>query len=186
LSRYIDSDTVQSQSGLSRRVGGVSLGTLDAVMSGRRDERDWVEFVDDVIPVGEVLAWVGRRECGAIATFSGTVRDQSEGRPPIIAVEYSAYREHLGARLTAIAAASRDRWPDIGRLALIHRLGRLAVGEASVFIAVSAPHRSEAFDATRYLIDTVKTSAPIWKCEHWYGGSDWALGEHDVVDVEGA
>ncbi len=156
------------------------------MVSGRRDERDWVEFSDEVIPVAEVLAWVGQRECGAIATFSGTVREQSEGRPPIIAVEYNAYREHLGARLLAIAAAARHRWPEIGRLALIHRLGRVEVGETSVLIAVSAPHRAEAFDTTRYLIDTVKTSAPIWKCEHWSGGSDWALGEHDLVDIEGA
>lgn len=154
--------------------------------SARHDDGDWVEFVDEVIPVADVLAWVGHRDCGAIATFSGTVREHSEGRPPIVAVEYEAYREHLGGRLTAIARATRVRWPDLRRLALIHRLGRLEVGEASVFIAASAPHRKEAFDATRYLIDTVKASAPIWKCEHWEGGSDWALGEHDLVDVEGA
>lgn len=160
------------------------LGTLNGMRPERHDDRDWVDFTDDAIPVGEVLAWAERRECGAIATFSGTVREHSEGRPPIVAVEYDAYREHLGSRLGAIAGEARRRWIDLGRIALIHRLGRLEVGEASIFIAVSAPHRKEAFEAARYLIDTVKTSAPIWKCEFWEGGSDWARDDHDLVDVE--
>ncbi len=155
-------------------------------MNDEGGERDWVAFVEAVIPITDVLAWVGQRDCGAIATFAGTVRDHSDGRPQIIAVEYDGYREHLNARLVVIAAAARRRWPELGRIALIHRLGRLEVGEASVLIAVSSPHRKEAFDATRYLIDTVKRSAPIWKCEHWVGGSDWALGAHDLVEVEGA
>ncbi|MGA8295838.1 MAG: molybdenum cofactor biosynthesis protein MoaE [Acidimicrobiales bacterium] len=153
--------------------------------TGCHNDRDWVGFVDEVIPESDVFDWVGQRDCGAIATFSGTVRDHSEDRPPIVAVEYDAYREHLPTRLDAVAGAARKRWPDLGRVALIHRLGRLEVGESSVLIAVSAPHRKEAFEAARFLIDTVKTSAPIWKREHWEGGSDWVSDEHDLVDVEG-
>jgi molybdopterin synthase catalytic subunit len=154
------------------------------VITAPATDRDWVGFGDEVIPVGDVLAWVGSPECGAVTTFAGTVRERSDGRPPIVAVEYDAYREHLGTRLVAIVDAARRRWPELGRIALIHRLGRIVVGEASVFIAVSSPHRNEGFAATRFLIDTVKTSAPIWKCEHWQGGSDWALAEHDLVEIE--
>jgi molybdopterin synthase catalytic subunit len=146
---------------------------------------DWVGFVDAAIPIADVSAWIGRADCGAITTFAGTVRDHSEGRPPIIAVEYDGYREHLNSRLSAIVATCRRLWPEAGRIALIHRLGRIEVGEASVFVAVSSPHRKEAFEAARYLIDTVKRSAPIWKREHWVGGSDWSLAALDLVDLEG-
>jgi molybdopterin synthase catalytic subunit len=147
------------------------------------DDRDWVGFAEGPIPATEALAWANQPECGAISSFSGVVREFSEGRPPIIAVEYDAYREHLATRLEQVATAARKRWPEIGRLVLIHRLGKLAVGEASVFIAVSTPHRRESFDAARFIIDTVKTTAPIWKREFWVGGSDWAHTEHELLDV---
>jgi molybdopterin synthase catalytic subunit len=161
------------------------VSTLTEVTTAKADDLDWVGFGDETIPVSQVLAWIGSRDCGALTTFSGIVRENSEGRPPIVAVEYDAYREHLGSRLLAIVDAARRRWPDLGRIAVMHRLGRLVVGETSVFVAVASPHRNEAFEASRFLIDTVKTSAPIWKCEHWRGGSDWALSEHALVDVEG-
>lgn len=147
-------------------------------------DRDWVGFVEEPIPEGAALAWANQPECGAIATFSGVVREFSDGRPPIVAVEYDAYREHLAARLEQVAAGARKRWSEIARLALIHRLGKLEVGEASVFIAVSTPHRREAFDAARFIIDTVKTTAPIWKREYWDGGSDWAHAEHELLEIE--
>ena len=74
---------------------------------------------------------------------------------------------------------SARRWPNTGRVALLHRTGRLELGESSVIVAVSSPHRAEAFDAARYGIDTLKATAPIWKQETWAGGEDWALGAHD-------
>ena len=89
-------------------------------------------------------------------------------------------------RLAAIAAEARTRWPSLGRLALLHRTGLLGVGEASVLVAASAPHRAEAFDAARFCIDTLKATAPIWKRETWDGGEDWSACAHPVSQVPGS
>jgi molybdopterin synthase catalytic subunit len=111
------------------------------------------------------------------------VRDHAEGRPGVSELEYEAYEEEVVPRLVAIAAEARRRWPDLGRVAVLHRVGTLAVGETSVLIAASAPHRGEAFDAARFCIDTLKTTVPIWKRETWNGGTDWALCSHPVDEV---
>ena len=86
-------------------------------------------------------------------------------------------------RLAAIAAESRARVPEIGRVALLHRIGELDVTECSVVVAVSAPHRSEAFEAARFCIDALKATVPIWKRESWAGGAEWSVAAHDVVDA---
>ena len=78
-------------------------------------------------------------------------------------------------RLTDVATAARSRWPEIGRLALLHRVGRLEVGEVAVVVAASTPHRAEAFAAAQFCIDTLKHTVPIWKRETWEGGSDWSV-----------
>ena len=80
-------------------------------------------------------------------------------------------------------AEARRRWPDLERVALLHRVGDLTLSEPSVAVAVSSPHRDAAFDAARFCIDTLKEAAPIWKQEHWTAGSDWALGEHPIRPV---
>jgi molybdopterin synthase catalytic subunit len=85
--------------------------------------------------------------------------------------------------LSAIVAEARRQWPVLRRVAVLHRVGELAVGETSVLIVVSAPHRAEAFDAARYCIDTLKSTVPIWKRETWEGGSDWSLCSHPVDEV---
>jgi molybdopterin synthase catalytic subunit len=113
--------------------------------------------------------------CGGIVTFCGTVRDHSEGRPGVTSLEYEAYLEQVVPRLGQVAAAARTRWPEIGRLALLHRVGRLEIGEVSVVVVASTPHRSEAFAAAQFCIDTLKHTVPIWKRETWAGGSDWVL-----------
>jgi molybdopterin synthase catalytic subunit len=77
------------------------------------------------------------------------------------------------AKMREIAQAIRTRWPIVGRIALVHRIGRLEIGESSVMIAVSAPHRAEAFDACRFAIDTLKETVPIWKKEHFEDGEVW-------------
>ncbi len=142
---------------------------------------DWVAVTADPLPVAEVLAWAVQPSCGALVTFSGTVRDHSEGRGGIVALEYEAYLEHVVERLAAVAASARTRWAELGRVALLHRIGRLAIEETSVVVAVSAPHRSEAFDAARFCIDTLKRTVPIWKRELWDGGSAWARCTHELV-----
>ncbi len=85
--------------------------------------------------------------------------------------------------LAAIAEEARRRWATLGRLALLHRVGPLAIGETSVIVAASAPHRDEAFEAARFSIDTLKASVPIWKRETWAGGSAWGLDAKDLVEV---
>ena len=150
------------------------------------DQGDWIELSRDALAVGEVLAWVVQPGCGAIDVFCGTVRDHSEGRPGVIGLEYEAYEAMVVPRFTEIALEARRRWPEIGRLALLHRIGRLEVGEISVVIAVSTPHRAQAFEATRWCIDTLKGTVPIWKREVWQDGSDWGLDAHELTDVSDA
>ena len=144
---------------------------------------DWVALTADPLPVGDVTTWVVVPGCGASVTFSGTVRDHAEGRPGVTSIEYEAYAAQVEPRLAAIAAEARVRWPTLGRLALLHRTGPLGVGESSVVVAASAPHRGEAFEAARFLIDTLKATVPIWKKEAWEGGEDWGLDAKELRDV---
>jgi molybdopterin synthase catalytic subunit len=150
-------------------------------MASTPSEADWVAVTSGPLPVAEALTWVVDPGCGAVVSFCGTVRDHSEGRPNVIAVEYEAYTDYVEIRLADVAVAARSRWPGLGRLALLHRVGRLEVGEVSVVVVVSTPHRSEAFAAARFCIDELKESVPIWKHETWAGGSGWAECAHQVV-----
>jgi len=148
-------------------------------------ERDtWVGLTPEPLPVGEAAAWAVRADSGALVLFSGTARDHSDGRPGVSGLAYEAYEEHVGPRLEAIAGEARARWPGIGRVALLHKVGEVAIGESSVVVAVSAPHRGDAFAAARYCIDTLKATVPIWKRETWSGGEEWALDAHDIADVD--
>jgi len=147
------------------------------------DDDTWLALTKDELTAGPVHDWAVRRDCGAVALFSGTVRDHAEGRVDVVALEYEAYEEEVVPRLATIADAIRDRWSEIGRIALLHRIGRLGLGEVSVIVAVSAPHRGEAFAAARYGIDTIKSSVPIWKREIWSGGEDWGLGGNVIEDI---
>lgn len=143
---------------------------------------EWVALSADPLPLGPAAEWVVRPWCGASVTFSGTVRDYAEGRAGVSTLTYEAYASQVEPRLAAIAGEARDRWPDVGRLVLLHRTGPLAVGESSVVVAASAPHRGEAFAAARYLIDTLKATVPIWKKETWDGGEDWGLDAEVLPD----
>ena len=131
----------------------------------------------------QAATWVTRPDCGAVVVFGGTVRDHADGRPGVTELEYEAYSAQVEPRLTAIAGEARDRWPSVGRVALWHRTGVLAVTECSVVVAVSAEHRADAFDAARFCIDTLKTTVPIWKRERWTGGNDWGQDAHDIVEI---
>jgi molybdopterin synthase catalytic subunit len=146
---------------------------------------DWVGVNADPLPLHAAAAFVERPDCGAVVVFTGSVRDHSEGRTGVRSLDYEAYEEQVTPRLAAIAAEARARWPEVGRLVLLHRTGLLAVGEASVVVAASAPHREEAFEAARFCIDTLKATAPIWKRETWDGGEDWAACAHPVGEIPG-
>ena len=125
--------------------------------------------------------WCVRPDCGAVVLFSGTVRDHAEGRSGVAHLTYEAYEEHVVPRLEAIATEIRAQWPRTGRIALLHRVGRLELGESSVIVAVSAPHRAEAFEAARFGIDTLKETVPIWKQETWDGGVGEIVGAQGPV-----
>jgi len=144
---------------------------------------DWVGITADTLPTVAAASFVGRPDCGASVVFTGAVRDHSEGRPGVRSLDYEAYDEQVTPRLAAIAAEARARWPAIGRLVLLHRTGLLGVGEPSVVVAASAPHRGEAFEAARFCIDTLKATAPIWKREAWDGGDDWSACATPVDEV---
>lgn len=103
---------------------------------------------------------------GAVVVMSGMVRNQTDGKP-VIALEYQAYEPMAIEIFRQIAADIRQNWPDVNRVAIHHRIGRLGIGEISVLVAIGCPHRSEAFAACQYAIDTLKHNAPIWKKE-WY------------------
>lgn len=135
-------------------------------MSEHPDSGDtWIGFLRSPLPVDEAGAWVVRPDCGAVVVFSGTARDHSEGVEGVTRLDYEAYEEHVEASLSAVAGEARAKWPVVRRMVLLHRVGEVAVGESSVVVAVSAPHRQEAFEAARYCIDTLKETAPIWKRE---------------------
>ncbi|CAB4900205.1 unannotated protein [freshwater metagenome] len=141
----------------------------------------WVGITADTLPIAAAYEWAVRDDCGAVVLFSGTVRDHAEGRSGVQHLTYEAYDEQAPIKMHEIADQVRERWPDTGRVVLLHRTGRLEIGESSVIVVVSSPHRPEAFEAGRYAIDALKASVPIWKHEVWADGSDWGTGAHDVV-----
>lgn len=143
---------------------------------------DWLALAADPLPIGMAVDWVVRPDCGAVAAFCGTARDHAGGRSAVEELVYEAYGEQALARLAAVAGEVRARWPMTGRIALLHRTGTVRVGETAVVVAVSTPHRPEAFAASRFAIDAVKASVPIWKKERWDGGEAWGLEGHDVLD----
>jgi molybdopterin synthase catalytic subunit len=112
---------------------------------------------------------------GAIVTFDGFVRNESHGRTTLY-LDYEAYESMALGKMAEIGAQIHDKFPIHG-VAMVHRLGRLEIGETSVYIAISAPHRPAAFDACRFAIDTLKRTVPIWKKEYFADGSVWADGE---------
>ena len=121
----------------------------------------------------EVYALADAPSNGAVVVMSGTVRNQTDGKP-VVALEYQAYEPMAIQVFRQIAVDIRRQWSDVKRVVIHHRVGRLQVGEISVLVAVGSPHRSEAFEACRYAIDTLKHNAPIWKKEHWQDGySTW-------------
>ncbi|HEY5171271.1 MAG TPA: molybdenum cofactor biosynthesis protein MoaE [Acidimicrobiia bacterium] len=144
------------------------------------DARDWVALTDEPLPAAAASQWAAVPSAGAVVSFSGVVRDHAEGRPGVVAMTYEAYEGPAVRALGGIAAEMRDRWPDVARIALLHRVGDLRLSEVSVVVVVSAPHRGDAFAAAEFAIDTLKQSVPIWKQEHWSGGSDWAVEQHEI------
>jgi MoaE-MoaD fusion protein len=136
---------------------------------------DLILLVHERIDASALIDHVRTAADGAIVTFDGCVRNQSHGRRTLY-LNYEAYESMALAKMGEIAAEVHTKF-QIDRVAIAHRLGRLEIGETSVFIAVSAPHRAAAFEACRFAIDTLKRSVPIWKKEYFEDGAVWADGE---------
>ena len=144
-------------------------------MTSTVDHEDIFQLVREPIDITALARDVRAPEDGATVTFDGFVRNQSHNRPTLY-LDYEAYESMALAKMCEIGAQLHENFA-IHRVAIVHRLGRLEIGETSVFIAVSAPHRAAAFDACRYAIDTLKRTVPIWKKEYFEDGAVWADGE---------
>jgi molybdopterin synthase catalytic subunit len=134
------------------------------------DER--YEVTEQTISVDEVLARLADPAIGALATFVGVVRGETGGRETRY-LEYEAYPEMAEATLRQVGQEVHARWPEIRQVAIVHRTGRLEIGETAVVIAISAAHRQQVFDALHYAIDLIKEIVPIWKKEVWTDGAEW-------------
>jgi molybdopterin synthase catalytic subunit len=121
-----------------------------------------------------LVAAVSHPSAGGIVVFEGVVRDNARGKQ-VRYLEYDAYEEMAIAQIRTIIQEAQQRW-GVDRVAVAHRFGRLEIGEASVIIVVASPHRAEAFDACRYIMDTLKTTVPIWKKEVATNGEEWVEG----------
>ncbi len=128
-----------------------------------------IALTEQPIDPSSLYAQVRRPDCGGIVVFAGTVRDLTNG-VATEALEYSAYVPMAETTLQAIEAELRERW-SVGEVAMVHRLGKLGIGEVAVVVAVSCPHRAEAFAACQYAIDRLKEIVPIWKKDHSPDGS---------------
>jgi molybdopterin synthase catalytic subunit len=165
---------------------GDEVGLLPPVSGGTARAKNGPEEADvedkattaltrQPIDAERLMAAVKQGEDGAVVVFDGIVRNNSRGRQTLY-LDYEAYEEMAAKQMRALAAEVRTRF-GVRQVTLIHRLGRLAVGETSVFIAVASAHRAQAFEACRWLIDTLKKTVPIWKKETFADGAVWADGE---------
>ncbi len=135
-------------------------------------DADTFEVVEHSLSPDAIAAVVDDPGAGGIVIFSGVVRNETGGRP-VKFLEYEAHAPMAEGKMREIGTTIRARWPGIRRVAMLHRVGRLEIGEASVLIAVSAAHRGEAFAACEYAIDTLKQTVPVWKKEHFEDGEVW-------------
>lgn len=131
-----------------------------------------IQLTTKLIDYNALTEQVRRNDCGAVVTFLGTVREMTEGRVTM-ALDYEAYPGMAEKKMAEIERETREKWPVVD-IAMVHRLGHLELGEVSVAVAVSCPHRGQAFDACRYAIDRLKDMVPIWKKENWADGrTEW-------------
>ncbi|OUL25586.1 molybdenum cofactor biosynthesis protein MoaE [Nostoc sp. 106C] len=146
----------------------VTNNTLNSLLKQKAEDNFGITLAP--LSIDEIYAKANDPANGAVVVMSGMVRNQTDGKP-VVSLEYQAYEPMALRVFSQIAADIRSLWPDVNRVVIHHRIGRLQVGEISVLVAVGCPHRSEAFEACRYAIDTLKHNAPIWKKEHWQDGS---------------
>ncbi|CAH9115427.1 unnamed protein product [Cuscuta epithymum] len=137
------------------------------------DERNLIEILEENIPIdfNKYITYVQSPECGAIATFAGTTRNTFEGKE-VLELRYEAYTPMAIRCIQTACSSARSTW-NLNSIAVAHRLGPVAVGATSVFVATSSVHRTDALDACKFLIDEIKASVPIWKKEVYTNGEVW-------------
>ena len=146
-------------------------------VSGGMDETH-LALSETAIDVSELVARVTEPGAGAVVTFLGVVRDNNLGRS-VNYLEYEAYTEMALEKMQQVVDEIRRQWPKVRRVALVHRVGHLELGEVATVIAAGAPHRNDGtFEATRYAIDRIKEIVPIWKKEGWADGAEWLEGDY--------
>ena len=141
----------------------------------------WIEILDSPLPVARVMAEMKAGADGALCVFDGIVRNHTRGRETLY-LDYEAYREMALGQMGVLAEEAIGKF-GVRDVAMLHRLGRLGVGETSVLIVVASAHRGPAFEACRWLIDSLKKQVPIWKKETFVDGAVWAAGEAFPTDV---
>ena len=158
---------------------GDEIALLPPVSGGSEDESiegsDRIRLQREPIDAGALVAAVKEGEAGAVVVFDGIVRNNTRGRGTLY-LDYEAYEAMALSQMQGLAHDAQQRF-GVRRVALVHRLGRLKVGETSVLIVVASAHRAQAFDACRWIIDTLKKTVPIWKKEWFEDGAVWADGE---------
>jgi len=140
-------------------------------MREQRDDTIWIALGDEIPGVDAAAAFAARPDCGAVNIFTGITRNHEKGRQ-VQTLYYDCYDEMALTELHRIAAQKREKYR-AGRVAIFHRTGEVPVGSCSLVVAVSSPHRKEALDATRDIIDTLKKDVPIWKKETFRDGAMW-------------
>ena len=153
---------------------GDELALIPPVSGGAETAAALIEVTAEPLDARRVEAAVAHPGAGGVCTFTGVVRDNARGRA-VTHLEYEAYAEMAESEMRKIAAEIAHRWPQ-ARVAMVHRTGRLEIGEASVVVSVACPHRAEAFEACRYGIDALKETVPIWKKEYAADGESWIEG----------
>ncbi|MBI2954812.1 MAG: molybdopterin converting factor subunit 1 [Chloroflexi bacterium] len=155
---FVDADTVLGE--------GSEVVFVPPVAGGQR-----FEITEDVVTVEDLISEVTDDTAGAVVTFIGVVRGNSQGKR-VLYLEYEAYKEMAEKKLAEIGEEIREKW-GLGRIAVRHRVGHLDVGETAVVVAIASPHRKEGFEACQYAIDRLKQVVPIWKKEVWEDGEVW-------------
>jgi molybdopterin synthase catalytic subunit len=131
-----------------------------------------VEVTEVPLSLDRLVAFVGSSKAGAISTFSGTTRDNFQGKK-VVHLEYEAYTPMAEKELHKLARQVQEKWPDVLKVALAHRIGKVDIGEASVVIAISSPHRTDSLEAVQFAINEIKAVVPIWKKEFYEEGGVW-------------
>lgn len=144
------------------------------------NKRFWI--TSEPIQINDCIEKVVRPEAGAVSTFIGIAREFTRGKRTLF-LEYDAYVSMAEKQLTRIGDEIKQTWPD-AEVAIAHRIGRLEISDIAVAIAVSTPHRDEAFKASRYAIERIKEIVPIWKKEYWEDGSKWIGNQKETISYE--